>query len=72
MESIDRLRKYVSNHTDRTVALTTYPEQYGVRCTTTINDLIDAIEREVDEKYIDLAASMDRCGRRNRERGRYE
>lgn len=53
MESIDRLRKYVGANTDKTVALTTYPEQYGVHCTTVINDLIDAIEREVEERYIE-------------------
>ena len=52
MESIDRLKKYVNANTDKTVALTTYPEQYGVHCTTVINDLIDAIEREVEERYI--------------------
>lgn len=59
MESIDRLRKYVANHTDWTVALTTYPELYEVRCATTINDLIDAIEREVKESYIELPKDAD-------------
>ena len=59
MESIDRLKKYVEANTDRTVLLTKYPEQYGVRCSTVINDLIDAVERDVEEGYVELPKDAD-------------
>lgn len=59
MESMDRLKKYVRANTDRTVLLTKYPEQYGVCCSTVINDLIDAVEREVEEGYVELPKDAD-------------
>lgn len=63
LESIERLKKYVAANTDESYVLTSYPPQYRVVCSTMINDLIDAVEREVEEqieeRYVELPKDAD-------------
>ena len=60
MESIERLREWIDEHTDRKMEFCTYPPRHSVKGTAEdLLALVDRVEAELAERYMELPVDAD-------------